>query len=130
MQCLHNVVERDRRVILEDIRRYVCHGILREEDGWVREEEEWTMRYKKEEEEANLREWRGGTAMGEPHAWHRQEELAPVRGGGTCDSDNGNGKGNGNGDSDGDGNGNGNGNGEGGEHRQFAQRSPTCSKKR
>ncbi len=31
----HNVVERDRRVHLEDIRRYVLHGVVREEDGWA-----------------------------------------------------------------------------------------------
>ncbi len=36
----------DRRVRLEDIRRYVCHGVLWEDDGWVREEEEQTMRHK------------------------------------------------------------------------------------
>jgi hypothetical protein len=29
------------------------------------------------EEDANLRERRGGMAMGEPHAWCHQEELAP-----------------------------------------------------
>jgi hypothetical protein len=29
------------------------------------------------EEDANLRERRGRTAMGEPHAWCRQEELVP-----------------------------------------------------
>jgi hypothetical protein len=39
----HDVVERDCRVRLEDIRRYVRHGVLGEEDGWAREEEEWTM---------------------------------------------------------------------------------------
>ncbi len=69
------------RVRLEDIRRYVCHGVLREEDGWVREEKEWTMRRKEEEEEdATLRERRGGTAMGEPHAWRRWEEITPGEG--------------------------------------------------
>jgi hypothetical protein len=47
----HDVVERDRRVRLEDIRRYVCHGVLWEEDGWVREEEEQTMRREEDEEE-------------------------------------------------------------------------------
>ncbi len=36
----HDVVKWDRRVRLEDIRRYVHHGVLREEDGWAREEEE------------------------------------------------------------------------------------------
>ena len=36
----HDVVERDCRVLLEDIRRYVCHGVLWEEDGWAREEED------------------------------------------------------------------------------------------
>ncbi len=50
MLC-HDVVERDRRVLLEDIRRYVCHGVLWEEDGWAREEEEQTMRRKEDEEE-------------------------------------------------------------------------------
>jgi hypothetical protein len=47
----HDVVERDRRVLLEDIRRYVCHGVLWEEDGWAREEEEQTMRREEDEEE-------------------------------------------------------------------------------
>ncbi len=47
----HDVVERDCRVLLEDIRRYVCHGVLWEEDGWAREEEEQTMRHKEDEEE-------------------------------------------------------------------------------
>jgi hypothetical protein len=52
----HDVVERDRRVLLEDIRRYVCHGVLWEEDGWAREEEEQTMRREEDEEEdAKLR---------------------------------------------------------------------------
>jgi hypothetical protein len=48
----HDVVERVRRVRLEDIRRYVCHGFLWEEDGWAMEEEERTMRGKEEEEDA------------------------------------------------------------------------------
>ena len=65
----HNVVKWDRRVRLEDISRYVCHGVLREEDGWAREEEERIMRHKEEEEDAKSRERRGGPAMGEPHAW-------------------------------------------------------------
>jgi hypothetical protein len=47
----HDVVKRDRRVLLEDIRRYVCHGVLWEEDGWAREEEEQTMRREEDEEE-------------------------------------------------------------------------------
>jgi hypothetical protein len=47
----HDVVERDRRVLLKDIRRYVCHGVLWEEDGWAREEEEQTMRCEEDEEE-------------------------------------------------------------------------------
>ncbi len=47
----HDVVERDRRVLLEDIRRYVCHEVLWEEDGWVREKEEQTMRREEDEEE-------------------------------------------------------------------------------
>jgi hypothetical protein len=47
----HNVVKRDRRVHLEDIRRYVCHGVLWEEDRWAREEEEQTVRCKEDEEE-------------------------------------------------------------------------------
>jgi hypothetical protein len=52
----HDVVEQDRRVLLEDIRRYVCHGVLWEEDRWAREEEEQTMRRKEvEEEDAKLR---------------------------------------------------------------------------
>ena len=45
----HDVVERDRRVLLEDIRRYVCHGVLWEEDGWAMEEEEQTMRREEDE---------------------------------------------------------------------------------
>jgi hypothetical protein len=69
-----------RWVRLEDIRRYVCHGVPREEDGWAREDEELTMRWEEEEDDAELRERRGGTAMGEPHAWHCQEELAPGEG--------------------------------------------------
>jgi hypothetical protein len=56
MMLGHDVVERDCRVLLEDIRRYVCHGVLWEEDGWAREEEEQTMRRKEDEEEdAKLR---------------------------------------------------------------------------
>ncbi len=52
----HDVVKWDHRVLLEDIRRYVCHGVLWEEDGWAREEEEQTMRRKEDEEEdAKLR---------------------------------------------------------------------------
>jgi hypothetical protein len=47
----HDVVERDRRVRLKDIRRYVCHGDLWEEDGWAREEEEQTMRCEEDEGE-------------------------------------------------------------------------------
>jgi hypothetical protein len=54
---------------LKDIRRYVCYAVLREEDGRARKEEEWTMRREEEEEDAKSRERRGGTAMGEPHAW-------------------------------------------------------------
>jgi hypothetical protein len=46
-----NVVKQDRRVLLEDIRRYVCHRVLWEEDGWAREEEEQTMRHEEDEEE-------------------------------------------------------------------------------
>ncbi len=47
----HDVIERDRRVLVEDIRRYVCHGVLWEEDRWAREEEEQTMRREEDEEE-------------------------------------------------------------------------------
>ncbi len=47
----HDVVEPHRRVLLEDIRKYVCHGVLQEEDGWAREEEEQTMRREEDEEE-------------------------------------------------------------------------------
>jgi hypothetical protein len=47
----HDIVERDRRMLLEDIRRYVCPGVLWEVDGWVREEEEQTMRRKEDQEE-------------------------------------------------------------------------------
>jgi hypothetical protein len=56
MMLGHDVIERDRRVLLEYIRRYVCHGVLWEEDGWERKEEEQTMRCKEDEEEdAKLR---------------------------------------------------------------------------
>jgi hypothetical protein len=82
----HDVVERDCRVLLEDIRRYVCHGVLWEEDGWAREEEEQTMRRKEDEEEdTKSRLRRGGTVMGEPHAWRgrrartRSSRIANVR---------------------------------------------------
>jgi hypothetical protein len=52
----HDVIEWDRRVLLEDIGRYVCHGVLWGKDGWAREEEEQTMRHKEDEEEdAKLR---------------------------------------------------------------------------
>jgi hypothetical protein len=51
----HGIVKQDRKAHLEDIRRYVHHGVLWEEDGWVREEEEWTMRRKEEEDNAKLR---------------------------------------------------------------------------
>ncbi len=54
----------------------VHHGVLLEEDGWAREEEEWTMRHEEDKEDAKSRERRGGTAMGEPHAWDCQEEWA------------------------------------------------------
>jgi hypothetical protein len=37
------------------------------------EEEEWTMRHEEEEEDEKSRERRGGTAMGEPHAWQGQQ---------------------------------------------------------
>ncbi len=57
----------------------VCHGVLLEEDGWAREEEERTMRREEGEEDAKSRERRGGTAMGEPHARGRQEERAAVQ---------------------------------------------------
>ncbi len=40
----HDVVKRVRRVHLEEIRRYVCLGVLQEEDGLAREEEEGTIR--------------------------------------------------------------------------------------
>jgi hypothetical protein len=63
MMLGHNIVERDCRVHLEDIRRYVHHGVLREEDGWAREEEERTMRRKEEEEDAKSRERRGTTSQ-------------------------------------------------------------------
>jgi hypothetical protein len=46
----HDVGEQDRRVRFEDIRRYNCHRILWEEDGWAREEEEQTMRREEDEE--------------------------------------------------------------------------------
>ncbi len=57
----------------------VCQGVLLEEDGWARVEEERTLRGEEDEEDAKSRERRGGTAMGEPHAWGRQEERAAVR---------------------------------------------------
>jgi hypothetical protein len=68
---------------LEDIRRYVCKGVLREEDGWAREEEEWTMRGKEEEEDAKLRERRGGTVMGSPMLGIVRRNSLLERGGGT-----------------------------------------------
>ncbi len=37
------------------------------------------MRREEDEEDAKSRERRGGTAMGEPHAWDRQEEWAAAR---------------------------------------------------
>ncbi len=67
-------------VHLEDIRRYVHHGVLREEDEWSREEEERTMRRKEEEDDAKSRERVHGTVMWEPHAWRCCEELAPGEG--------------------------------------------------
>jgi hypothetical protein len=75
MMLSHNIVKQDRRVHLEDIRRYVCHGVLREEDGWAREEEERTIRCKEEEEEdTKSRERRGVmVVMGEPHAWQGRQ---------------------------------------------------------
>ncbi len=57
----------------------VCHGVLLEEDGWVSEEEERTMRREEDKEDAKSRERRGGTAMGEPHAQGRQEERAAAQ---------------------------------------------------
>jgi hypothetical protein len=54
----------------------VHHGVLLEEDGWAREEEERTMRREEDKEDAKSRERRGGTVMGEPHAWDCQEEWA------------------------------------------------------
>jgi hypothetical protein len=50
----------NRRVCLEDIRRYVRRGVLREEDGWVREEEDRTMR----REEVRRMQIRGRGGMG------------------------------------------------------------------
>jgi hypothetical protein len=46
----HDIVKRDRRVRLEDIQRYVCHGVLWDEDGWAKEEEEQTTRREEDEE--------------------------------------------------------------------------------
>jgi hypothetical protein len=60
-----DVVERDCRVHFKDIRRHICHGVQREKDGWVREEEERTMRCKEEEKDAKSRDRRGGMAMGD-----------------------------------------------------------------
>jgi hypothetical protein len=60
---------------LEDIRRYVCHGVPQEEDGWEREEKELAMRCKEEEDDAKSRKRRAGMAMWEPHALRCQEEL-------------------------------------------------------
>ncbi len=51
MMLICDVIEQDRKVLLEDIRRYDCHGVLWEEDGWAREEEEQTMRHEEDEEE-------------------------------------------------------------------------------
>jgi hypothetical protein len=41
----------------------VHHGVLLEEDGWVREEEEQTMRCKEDKKDAKSRERRGGTVI-------------------------------------------------------------------
>jgi hypothetical protein len=57
----------------------VRHGVLLEEDGWGREEEEWTMRHEEDEEDAKSRKRRGGTTMGEPCAQGCQEERAAAR---------------------------------------------------
>jgi hypothetical protein len=38
------------------------------------------MRHKEDEDDANSRERRGGTAIGEPHAWRCWEELTPGEG--------------------------------------------------
>jgi hypothetical protein len=79
-----DVIEQDRRVRLEYIKIYAHHGVLREEDGWAREDEERTMR-REEDEDAKSRERRGGTAMGEPHAWRgrrawlRSSRIANLR---------------------------------------------------
>ncbi len=54
----------------------VCHGVLLEEDEWAREEEERTLRGEEDKEDVKSRERRGGTAMGEAHAWGCQEERA------------------------------------------------------
>jgi hypothetical protein len=48
------------------IRRYVRHGVLREEDGWARVEEEQTMRCEEEEEDAKSRERRDEPRWGSP----------------------------------------------------------------
>ncbi len=47
-------------------RRYVRRGVLREEDGWVREEEDRTMRCK-EVRRTRIR-GRGGIATGADHS--------------------------------------------------------------
>jgi hypothetical protein len=57
----------------------VCHGVLLEEDGWAREEEERTLRGEEDKEHAKSRERRGGTAMGEPHAQGCQEEQVAAQ---------------------------------------------------
>jgi hypothetical protein len=108
----HDVVKRNRMVHLEDIRRFVRHGVLREEDGWAREEEERTMRREEEEEDAKSRSMRCGTAMGHPMLGVVRRNSLLERGGGARDHDRGGG------------------NGKGGEHGQGARRSPTCGRKR
>ncbi len=112
MMLSHEVVERDRRVSLEDIRRYVCHGVLREEDGWAREEEEWTMRHKEEEEDGNRGRGGVGRQWVSPMLGVAGRNLLLARGGGAHDCNRGGGE------------------GEGSKHGQGARGSPTCGRKR
>jgi hypothetical protein len=108
----HDVIKQDHRMRLEDIRRYVCHGVLQEEDGWAREEKEWTMRCKEEEEDGNRGRGGVGWQWVSPMLGIVGRNLLLARGGGAhnrnCSS----------------------GNGEGGKHGQGACRLQMCGRKR
>jgi hypothetical protein len=108
----HVIVERDHRMRLEDIRRYVCHGVLWEEDGWAREEAERTMRREEEEEDRNQGRGEVGGQWMSPMLGVIGRNLLLARSSGSRDRDCGGG------------------NGEGGEHGPGARGLPTCGRKR